>query len=225
MPICVFEDFTALDGASHALQLTADCRPCLGFRRSRRQPQVAEERLEPRAIRTNAGQPMPGIQQVGRRFAQRLPLFAKHLQGEACIQFRIVDPPSFELRVLIVLDQVMVGVAGKSQRVQPQGIRPWQPQQTKIGVYSLEVGNVETDQIVTKQAVRTVREVIQRRQCFGQVAAAQSQGFAGVCAYGPKFVNAFVTLADFQIQRDAAIGERARCTVHALIGSPASCRL
>ena len=173
MPICVFEDFTALDGASHALQLTADRRPCLGLSRPRRLPQVVEKSIEPRAIRTNADQPMPGTQQVGRRFAQRLPLFAKHLQGEACIQFRIVDPPSFELRILIVLDQVMVGVAGKGQRVQPQGIHPRQPQQAEIGVCGLQVGNVETDQVVAKQAVRAVREVIQRRQCFGQVAAAQ----------------------------------------------------
>ena len=45
---------------------------------------------------------------------KRLVLIAEDFQRQPGIQFWIVQPSAFELSVLIMLDQVVVGIAGKA---------------------------------------------------------------------------------------------------------------
>ena len=47
---------------------------------------------------------------------------ARTLQSQPCVQFGVVDAAAPELAVLIVLDQVVIGVSWEGQGVEPQGI-------------------------------------------------------------------------------------------------------
>ena len=93
---------------------------------------------------------MPGSQQFGRRTAQLLLLVVEDLQGKSGIQFGVVDPPTFELSVLVVLDQVVIGVARECQWIKPERVHRRQPQQSEAGTDSLQIGQVEIDQIVAE---------------------------------------------------------------------------
>ena len=68
---------------------------------------------------------MPSEQQIRGSFAQGLVLIAKDVQRESGIELGIVHPPVLELPVLVVLDQVVVGVAGEGQGIEPQRIDRW----------------------------------------------------------------------------------------------------
>ena len=46
-------------------------------------------------------------------------LIAKDIEREAGVELGIVDPPSLELSVLVVLDQVVIGVAWEGERIEP----------------------------------------------------------------------------------------------------------
>ena len=56
---------------------------------------------------------MPGGQQVFFGRLEGFQLIAEDLQGEPCVQVGVAPAPSLELTVLVVLDQVVVGIAGK----------------------------------------------------------------------------------------------------------------
>ena len=65
---------------------------------------------------------MPSGKQVWRSASEGLLLVSENLQCESRIQFRIVDPPPSQLPVLVMLDQVMVGVAWESKRIEPESV-------------------------------------------------------------------------------------------------------
>ena len=71
---------------------------------------------------------MPGGQQVGRSVPQGLLLVVEDLQCQSGIQFRVVDPPALELSVLVMLDQVVIGVTGKGEGIESEGVHRWQLQ-------------------------------------------------------------------------------------------------
>ena len=93
-----------------------DGLPCLGTRWPGRLAHVAEDPVKARPVGLGR-EPMLGGQQVfcGRR--EGIQLVAEDLQGEPCVQFGVAPAPPLELTVLVVLDQVMVGVAGKGQGI------------------------------------------------------------------------------------------------------------
>ena len=64
---------------------------------------------------TRGGQQVPGGQEIGVRLRQSPTLVAEDLQGEAGVELRILDAPAFEPAVLLVLDQVVLGIARKGQ--------------------------------------------------------------------------------------------------------------
>ena len=49
-------------------------------------------------------------------------LIAEYVQRQPGIEFRIVQPPAFQLSVLIMLYQVVIGIARKSERVEAQRV-------------------------------------------------------------------------------------------------------
>ena len=71
---------------------------------------------------------MPRGQKIGRCAAQGLLLVVEDLERKSGIQLRVVDTPAFELSVLVMLDQVVVGVARVSQRIESECVDRWQPQ-------------------------------------------------------------------------------------------------
>ena len=65
---------------------------------------------------------------------QCAPLIAEEIQREACVEFRVVQSPLFELWILIVLDEVVIGIPGKGEGVQLQGIDGRQFQQPEVRI-------------------------------------------------------------------------------------------
>ena len=66
------------------------------------------------------GQPVPGDESVRTRTVQRLSLVVKQLECKARVKFRVIALPPHQTAVLVVLDQVMVGMGGKGQWTQAQ---------------------------------------------------------------------------------------------------------
>ncbi|MNE56462.1 hypothetical protein D3C80_1513700 [compost metagenome] len=60
-----------------------------------------------------------GIRLVGVLLRQSRQLIAQHLKHQSRIQFRIVDMTCLQTPVMVMLDQVMVGIARKCERVEP----------------------------------------------------------------------------------------------------------
>ncbi|TAT97864.1 hypothetical protein ELI49_29400 (plasmid) [Rhizobium ruizarguesonis] len=60
-----------------------------------------------------------GIGLVGVLLPQSCQLIAQHLKHQSRIQFRIVDMARLQTPVMIVLDQVVVGIARKCERIEP----------------------------------------------------------------------------------------------------------
>ena len=91
---------------------------------------------------------MPRYQQVRGHLAKGLLLVYKDLQGESGVQIRVVDPASFELPVLIVLDQMMIRIARKGQGIEHQRIHSRKLQESHAGIHGLQMGQIEGDQVV-----------------------------------------------------------------------------
>ena len=90
----------------------------------------------------------------------------------------VVDASAFELSVLIVLDQMMIGVAGEGQGIEPQGIYRRQAQRSQAGFCRTQMGQVERDQIMAQQVIRTLGECVQVFQGRVQVSAVKCLGLA-----------------------------------------------
>ena len=64
----------------------------------------------------------------GCALTQRLLLVVEDFEREPGVQLGVVDAPPLELSVLIVLDQVVIWVAGKGKGIESEGIDRRQPQ-------------------------------------------------------------------------------------------------
>ena len=91
-----------------------------------------------------------GDQEIRVRLRQSPALVAEDLQGEADVELRIVDAPALELAVVVVLGQVVIGVARKGQGAELQGIDRWQLQQAQVGLGGFEVGQVEGNEVMAE---------------------------------------------------------------------------
>ena len=144
--------------------------------RPQRTAQAREEGVEAGPLRFSGCEPVPGGDQI-RCFlddrCQGAPLIMEEIQREAGIELWIVQAPPLELSILIVLDQVVVGVAGEGKRIEPQRIHRRHAQQPEVGLRSLELREIEGDQVVSEQKCRAVGECIQLRERRRQVAASK----------------------------------------------------
>ena len=145
---------------------------------------------------------MPGRQQIGLGFSQRLPLLAEDLQREAGVQLRVVDPPAHEPAVLIVLDQAVVGIAREGERAETQRVHRRQGEQPQVGLRRLEVGQVEGNQVVAEKEGDAFGERVEPRQFRCRSAAVVA--VARIAAHRPEGVNATVLLANLQVERETA---------------------
>ena len=100
---------------------------------------------------------------------KRPPLVVEDLQHQPGVQLRVVQASLDQGTVLVVLDQVVVGVAGEGEGVQPEGVHRGQIEQPQVGIGGLQVGQVEVDQIVPQQEVRAICQLIQPGQRLVQV--------------------------------------------------------
>ena len=147
---------------------------------------------------------MPGDKQVRVGFGKRLSLVGKQVERLPRIEFRIVALPSHQATILIVLDELVVGIGGKRQGAQAQGVQRRHPQQAQLRCGSFEAPQVEIDQVVADEAIAGFGEIIELGQC-----GIQGDGpelLFGECQRRPGSVidrsegkDAFVASPNFQV--------------------------
>ena len=135
-------------------------------------------------------------------------LIAKDPERDSGIELGVVHPSALELSVLVVLDQVVVGVAREGEGIQPQRIDRREPQEPKFGLCRSQMRQVEAEQVVAEKEFGASGEIVHSRQRGRQVAAAvEYQTLAGIWPHCAEGVNAAVLFADFEVQREARGGE------------------
>lgn len=116
-------------------------------------------------------QPVPRQQEVGRKAGRRLQageLIREYLQGQSGIEQRIVAAIAEQATVLVVLDQVVIRIARKRQRIEAQCVDRILAQQAQIGLDGAQLGQIEGDQIVTQEIPGAVGQIVERAQGIGQ---------------------------------------------------------
>ncbi len=185
-------------------------------------PDFAEEPVQ-RPIHPlvfGCAEPVPGGKQIRRRPREGLELVPEELQSQTGVKLGIVHLAASETAVLVVLDKVVIGVAGKGERAQTQGVHHRQLQQVEVRLRRLQMGQIEGDQVVPQHEGRALGEVVQPLQGSGQVAARPDLAAAGVRAHRPERANAAVP-GDLEVEREAVLpeGEIGRSVPHAAWGS------
>jgi len=86
------------------------------------------------------------------------------------------------LPVLVVLDEVMIRIARKSQWVQAQSIDGGFFQQPQIGLDGAQLRQIESDQVMAKEKSGAIGKLIERIKRAGQRARRKGQGVAAIAA-------------------------------------------
>ena len=104
---------------------------------------------------------MPCHEQVRVAAGECLPFAVEQDEGIPCILGWIVALAPNEVGVVVVLDQVVVGVGREGQRTEPKRVHHWQFEQAQVWRHRPQVGNVELDEIVAEQAVGASSELVE----------------------------------------------------------------
>ena len=199
----ICDDFVTMGSASETRQLLVDRLAGLGDQGSRRSTKIREETVEPDPFADRRRKPVPGKQPVARSALQGLVLVSKDLDRAHGVERGVVHPSSFERAVLVVLDQMVVGVPREGKRIEPQRIDGRPPQQPQVGICLLQNTQVEADQVVAKQKIGAVGEIVEPRQRRGEVTAVEFQTLAGIRPHCSERADARFLPADFEVQREA----------------------
>ncbi|TLD45438.1 MAG: hypothetical protein FAZ92_02292 [Accumulibacter sp.] len=154
---------------------------------------------------------MPGEHQVGflaLPLLQREHLIAEQIEGQLCIEQRVVQLCTPEPAVLVVLDEVVIRVARKGQRIQPQRIDDRQFEESQSRRDRGEMRAVEGEQIVAEDEAATAGQCIETGERRRQIADAAVQPLAAVAAHCSQLPDAPTAQPDLQIDRQAAWPER-----------------
>ena len=202
-------DFAGVNLAGVAGQTLVDGGVGLGIGGTLCIAQGGKEEVEAGCGAARSCQPVPGGKELRVGFGQKLALIVEDFQGQAGVEFRVVDLSAPELAVLVVLDEVVIGVAGKGEGTQQQRIDRRQIQQAQVRLGGPEVRQVESDQVVAEQEVGAVCQLVKPVQCRLKAHAAFGKG-QPVVGGGPhrgESVDAGVVLADLKVERQTC-GER-----------------
>ena len=123
----------------------------------RRIPYQSENCLETLRILARCRQPVEGRQQIGivsSEFSKLGELVLQHGEDEAGIEFRVAGLPGPEPSVLIVLDQAVIRVAGKGERVEPEGVDRRFCKDLQTGMRFPQIGQVVVDHVMSEHELR-----------------------------------------------------------------------
>ena len=150
---------------------------------------------------------MEGRQDVGviaSEFPERANLVLQDGEDENGVEFGVAGVSTLQPAVLIVLDQVVIGVAGERKRVQPERVDRRFRQKPQAGTCFFQVEQIVLDDVVTEHELRAIGVIVERAQRACEVAAAidtrvryprmdggEASYFAGV-------------RVDFEVDRDAS---------------------
>ena len=104
---------------------------------------------------------MPREQQVAIGPAECGLLIRKEFERRLGVQPGIVSLSPNQPSVLVVLDEVVVGIGRKRQGTESQRVEHRQPQECELRSYRREVGDVEVEDVVPDQAIRVPREAVE----------------------------------------------------------------
>jgi len=135
-------------------------------------------------------------------------LVAEDLERQLRVEQRIVQASALQLPILVMLDQMVVGIAREGQRVEPQRVDHRQLQQPQVGLGGGQMWQVESDQIMAEQEADAFGERVELLQRGQQIALPETQrGLRLVTTNGGKAVNPPIAQPDFQVNGKAAGSE------------------
>ena len=122
--VCIGNDLSDLRGACVAREPFLDPGPGFVGGRAGCAANCTEDRVEraTAVLGIRCAQPVPGRNEIGRGLLQGLVLVAEKLECKFGVELWIVQLPPRESAILIVLDEVVVRIAGKRERTEPEGI-------------------------------------------------------------------------------------------------------
>jgi hypothetical protein len=88
-------------------------------------------------------------------------LIGKHLQRQPRVLFGVIHMPDLQPTVLIMLDQMVIGIARKGQGVQPKRIDRRRPQPRQPRPVGHQMRQIVPEDVVTHQMRRTVAQRLQ----------------------------------------------------------------
>ncbi|MCZ7598476.1 MAG: hypothetical protein M5U09_13200 [Gammaproteobacteria bacterium] len=121
---------------------------------------------------------------------------------------------------------MVVGIAGKGERIEPQGIDHGQLQHPQRGHRRGEVGPVEGDDVVTEQEVEAGGERVEFLEGADDVGAGIGERTAVVTANGGQLADARIARTHLRVDGKATPGKcrRIRCGVGQVLSSCWLCR-
>ena len=160
---------------------------------------------------------MEGCQQIGvvsSEFPQLGQLVSEDGEHEPSVDFGVAGAPGLETPVLIVLDQAVIRVAGKGERVEPEGVDRGLCEKLQTGTCISQIGQIVLDHVVSDHELRAGGVLVERAQGVHEVAATIVAGVGGGRTDGGEALNPAGVRIDFQVDRNA-FGEK-RLRFHAV---------
>ena len=115
---------TGMNVAPGPVQPRADGRARFGVRRTLGAAEFHEEGIQGTVavLRLWCDEPVPGRQKVGVSFPQGAALVPEHFQRQPGVQLGIVQLAAPDSAVLIMLHEMVMGIAGKGERAETEGV-------------------------------------------------------------------------------------------------------
>lgn len=174
-------------------------------------PDVGKDRVESSRAVHAGGEVVVGQKRVGRLradFHKRLDLVFQHFENEASILFGIVHMPGLKAAVMVVLDEVVIGVSRESDRIEPQCIdrrgkpcrQPW--------ACGKEVFDVVFDDVVANDVRQFCRGFFQLIQLLTNVSACTHDGRRAAIGYCGEIEDFGGFRIDLKINRQTPFQQR-----------------
>ena len=192
--------------AGQTRQQTANCG--MGLTRVRRAgpAQVLEKRVKTPCRIAPRGQVMisqQGIRHLKPKLAESGNLVGQHLKHQSRVKFRVVHMPRLQPSVLIMLHQMVVGVARKGQGVQPQCVDRGRAQGSQTRPIGHQMRQIVAQDVMADQMPCVFTERLQTVQPCVQRPAFVRQSLPTPTAHRRKSKNPRRFGIDFQINRNA----------------------
>ena len=174
--------------------------------RPRRVPYQPEDRLETLRLLARCCEPVEGRQQIGivsSEFSKLGELVSQDGEDEAGIEFRVAGLPGLKPSVLIMLDQAVIRVAGKGERVEPEGVDRRFCKDLQTGTCFSQIGQIVADHVVPEHELRAGGVFVERAQRGREFALAIGAGVGGCRTDGSEALNPAGVRIDFEVDRDA----------------------
>jgi hypothetical protein len=151
--------------------------------RLRSTPDQCEEPIKTAALRNAATEIVVSRQSIWRLFIELRKgddLVFQNLKHESGIKFGVIHTPCLKTPVLIMLYEMVVGIAWKRQRVEPERIDGRICQCNELRRGRSQVGQIMAQNIVTDDMVEALAEGVESRQMCVDAAVDNQAWYLGV---------------------------------------------